>query len=155
MGVHWVAIAALACGSLPVQAAGSVKPSGGGWNVITTDQGCATYFYWAFFKYQYDVTWSGNCKAGAPISGQGTLTLRQGDDSGFSWSGQFVNGFLHGSARMVNDNGLDVAHHYDKGCVPISGPSCKAHRPGGPPYADLASKAQADDPKVLGGAYQP
>ena len=71
-GLRGLLFGALVCGAMPVQAAGSAQSIGGsGWNILTTDQGCTSYFFGAFFNDQQSVTWSGRCQAGTPISGKG------------------------------------------------------------------------------------
>ena len=153
-------LAVAVAGPLPAQAAGSTQPVGKtGWNIVTVDQGCTSYFFGAFFNDQQSVTWSGRCQAGSPISGKGTLALRFADGSRVSWTGQFVDGFLHGSARMFkSSDGLNVAYTYDKGCEPKYPPGCRSERPANSPAANPALNVPyvlPDDPKVLGGAYQP
>jgi hypothetical protein len=100
---------------------------GTAWNIITTDKGCIAYDTRVYFNDQKNITWSGTCAKGQPISGTGTLTLWFSDGERYATTGKYVNGFLNGPFKGTSFGG-SFSGTFNMGCRPDAEPDCSATR---------------------------
>lgn len=125
----------------------SVRPIGGGWDLVTTDNGCIAYEYSVGQKREYQsITWSGNCQKGQLISGRGSLTFWLHDGHNVYYKGQFVSGFMHGNVILQLSGQEAIDNDFVMGCASFHRPSCGSTRPAAASTANPATTSRNTQP---------